>query len=134
MKNFRRAGRFHDKRVTFDYYTGAEGAQVKVSLGYREKGFNYTTYKPEDGALQMVVTCMNISYAASGARCEHYSPMEDQNFRVSIEPASRYNAKRLEKLAEAWDDWAAEFGATYLRDRQAGLQMLRERLGQLEAA
>lgn len=132
MKNFQKRDRFHDNRVSWVHYTGADGEQVKVQISYREGGINFASYKNEERGFQLVVTEVKLVTRNGTVLMEESRPFQDGNFRMLIQPENRYNAKRLEKLAGEWDEFVGTFAQLYKTDRPVALQMLREKLGLVE--
>lgn len=72
---------------------------VEVSVSYNAGGMNYFNYTTMARGYELHVTVMKTSYER-GFRCREYS-IGTGGLRAAIEPATRFNAKTLQKHADA---------------------------------
>jgi hypothetical protein len=134
MQNFKAVGSFRDKRRSFVYYSAENGPACKLTIRYDDGGYSFVDYKNKPRGIRLNVTVVSRSTTATGVSCEQYAPLDDCNFFVMLEETKRYNDRRLETVAGAWDEFAPELANLYMVDRPAALDKLRAMLGMKEAA
>lgn len=125
MQNFKVRGSAHNNRVRYQFYPATEGEMVKLDIHHRDGGTNMFSYKHEAKGIEISITQVKVQKVGNGMISEQSAPMADGNCRLLIAELGRYNAKKLEKVALAFDEAAPEISKLWTEDRDMAIDMIR---------
>lgn len=126
MQNFKERGNAHNNRKRYVFYPETSGRMVKLDIHFEDGGMSMFTYKNSKRGIYISLTVVEIDEPTDGLpQMERYSPFADINSKFLIAEATRYNAKKLAKVAEAFEDSALEISKTWLDEQQMAADMIR---------
>lgn len=133
MENFKPYHNSNNNRTRYKYYPAEEGQMIKVSIDFRDGGMNYFSSRVEKRGIEIAITSVTVGGSGSGVRSEQSTPFADINGRLLLVEAKRYNAGKIQKIAEALDEKVPELSRIWAEDREAGRALLNE-MTQIAAA
>jgi hypothetical protein len=98
--NARRLTQYFPVPATSALTNGSEPAtHLRVDVSFNEGGINYATYQTEPKCYQLSVLPVKVKRTEGAyGTSESFMMFSNGGFRVSLQPTTRYNARKLQAL------------------------------------
>lgn len=126
MNNFKAHQNSNNNRTRYHYYPADQGQMIKLTIDYRDGGMNYFSGKVEKRGFEIAITSVMVGGSIGGAMMEQSAPFADINGRLLLLEAKRYNAAKIEKIANLFDEKAPELSRLWTEDNESARVLLNE--------
>ena len=126
MNNFKAHHNSNNNRTRYHYYPADQGQMIKLTIDYRDGGMNYFSGKVEKRGFEIAITSVMVGGSIGGAMMEQSAPFADINGRLLLLEAKRYNAAKIEKIANLFDEKAPELSRLWTEDNESARVLLNE--------